>query len=460
MEADSKLGLNGILNRFAAIGPRREGTYASLIKQGLGLGGLAVGNSALAFLMIWYVVTSIGVNVETDAFFASGALPQFVFIVLSATLLPVLVPLLTTRDAEHFSADAWSFFTLTAALFTLIAVVLYAASAVWVPLLVPGFSATGKLLTISLTRIQLISMVLNAVIVALWAAQHARGRFVWVEFSGLIANLAGLLFLAFALPRFGIRAAAWNAVFYNSLKLLFLLPVVGRGHWPAWRSPTVREAARRFKPLLPGHLYLRADPMLDRFLTSMTGVGNLSLLYIAQQVYANIILVLGKAVVAPMTPKLAVEARAGAWTDYRRTYHSRLLLTLIVASLGCLLLAVGTPALRLVIGHGGVTAGNVNMLWLIMVALAGAFVGGILSQVTAGAYYAMGNTKTPTKVSAFIYTFFILIKVAAFFKYGVLGLAITISAYSITNFLVQFLILGKAVAQQAPQLVHAVTEEH
>ena len=66
MEADSKLGLNGILNGFAAIGPRREGTYASLIKQGLGLGGL---RSAipLAFLMMWYVVTSIGVNVETDA---------------------------------------------------------------------------------------------------------------------------------------------------------------------------------------------------------------------------------------------------------------------------------------------------------------------------------------------------------------------------------------------------------
>ncbi len=461
MEADSKLGLNGMLNRVAGFRARTEGTYSSLIKQGIGLGGLAVCNSALPFLMMWYVVTSIGVNVETDAFFASGALPQFVFIVLTATLLPVLIPLLATRDAEHFSADAWSFFTLTIALFSLIAIILYASSDVWVPLLVPGFPASVKLLTISLTKIQLISMVLNAAIVTLWAAQHARGRFVWVEFSSMVANLAGLLFLSLALRRFGIRAAAWNIVFYNSLKLLFLLPALGRWCRPAWHSPTVREAVRRFRPLLPGHLYLRVDPLLDRFLTSMTGIGSLSLLYIAQQVYASIILVLGKAVVAPMTPKLAVEAGEGDWGRYRRTYHSRLLLLFIVTSLGLLLLllAVSTHALRFVIGHGGVTAVNVNTLWLIMVALAGALVGGILSQVTAGAYYAMGDTKTPTKVSAFIYTFYIPIKVLALFKYGVLGLAVSISAYYITNFLVQFWSLSKRVAQQTPQLVTADLRE-
>ena len=95
---------------------------------------------------------------------------QFVFIVLTATLLPVLVPLLTTRDAKHFSADAWSFFSLIAALFSLIGVILYASSGAWVPLLVPGFSATGKSLTVSLTKIQFVSMVLNAAIVTLWAA--------------------------------------------------------------------------------------------------------------------------------------------------------------------------------------------------------------------------------------------------------------------------------------------------
>ena len=450
MEAGGKLAERGRLGRVAVMGSRRLAGHSLFLRQSLKLGGLAVFNSALAFLTTWYVVTRLGVNAETDAFFASGALPQLVFVVLAATLLPVLVPLLATKDAENFREDAWSFFSLTVALFSLIAVVLYASSAAWVPLLVPGFSAAGKSLTVSLTRIQLVSMVLNAAIVALWAAHHARHRFAWVEFSGVAANLAGLLFLVFTLPRFGIKAAAWNAVFYNCLKLIFLLPVVGRWRAPRWRSPAVREAWRLFKPLLPGHLYLRADPVLDRFLTSLMGAGSLSLLYIAQQIYSSIILVLGKAVVAPMSPRLAVEAGEGTWARYRRTYHSRLSLVLLVTSLGCLLLlAFGPSLLHLVIGHGGITAGNVNALWLIMIALAGAFVGGSSSQVTAGAYYSMGDTKTPTKVSAFIYTFYIPLKVLAFFRYGVAGLAVTMSAYFVTNFLAQFLILGKAVSRKA-----------
>src|ERR687884_1528040 len=129
-------------------------------------------------------------------------------------------------------------------LFGLVGAGLYLTCGLWVPLLVPGFSAEGKALTVGLTKIQVLSMVLNAGIVALWAAQHARRRFVWVELSGALANLAGLLFLVWALPRFGVTAAAWNAVFYNALKLAFLLPVLGRWRTPRSPSPSAKEAWR------------------------------------------------------------------------------------------------------------------------------------------------------------------------------------------------------------------------
>src|SRR3954465_5236204 len=76
--------------------------YTLLLKHSLHLGGVAACNTALALISAWYVVKSLGINVETDAFFASGALPQIVFLVLTATLLPVLVPLLATRDPESF----------------------------------------------------------------------------------------------------------------------------------------------------------------------------------------------------------------------------------------------------------------------------------------------------------------------------------------------------------------------
>ena len=428
---------------------RRARVNFPSFKQAVHLGALAACNAALAVLSAWYIVTRVGLSFETDAFFASGALPQLVFLVLGVTLLPVLVPLLATRDAGRLREDAWLFFLLITGLFGLIGTALYASCGLWVPLLVPGFSAEGKSLTVDLTKIQIVSMVLNAGIVTLWAIHHARRRFVWVEFSGMLANLAGLLFLVWALPRFGIRAAAWNTVFYNGLKLAFLLPVLGRWCRPAWPSPTAREAWRLFKPIVPGQAYLRAEPLLDRFLTSTIGAGSLSLLYVAQQVYANAILVTNKAVVAPLAPKLALAADAGEWRRYRHAYRARLLLIGLISTLGVLsLLAFGLHALRLTIGNAGVTAENVHTLWLVIIALVGAFFGGVSGQVASGAFYAMGDTKTPTKVSALIYTLYLPLKIAVFLSYGLMGLAVTMSAYFVINFLVQLVMLEGEVARK------------
>jgi peptidoglycan biosynthesis protein MviN/MurJ (putative lipid II flippase) len=444
MEADEQLRVYD-LGHGAGRESRRTRSY--FFGQGLKVGALATCNTVLAIMSAWYIVAHTGINVETDAFFASGALPQLAFLLLSSTLLAVLVPLLATRDAESMREDTWVFFLLTTALFGVIGAGLYITCGVWVPLLVPGFSVEAKSLTIDLTKIQIASMVLNAGVVTLWAAQHARRRFVWVEFSGMLANAAGLIFLICTLPRFGIHAAAWNTVFYNCLKLAFLLPVLGRWRRPAWPSPSLREAWRRFKPILPGQAYLRSEPLLDRFLTSLGGAGSLSLLYVAQQVYTNVILVTSKAMVAPLAPRLAVEADSGEWLSFRRAYRVRLLLTALLSVSGLLLLlAFGPQALLLTIGHAGVTAENVHTLWLVMIALAGAFAGSVSGQTAAGAFYAMGDTKTPTKVSAAIYTLYLPLKIAVFLSYGLVGLAVTMSAYCVINFLAQFALLESAVS--------------
>ena len=255
--------------------------------------------------------------------------------------------------------------------------------------------------------------------------------------------------------RFGIYAAAWNTVFYNGLKLAFLLPVLGRWRRPAWPSPTAREAWRLFMPILPGQAYLRAEPLLDRFLASTKEAGSLSLLYVAQQMYANAILVTNKAVIAPLSPKLALAAGEGGWWRFRRAYRARLLLLALLSTLGGLLLmAFGPHALRLAIGHVGVTAENVHTLRLVIIALVGAFFGGVSGQVVSGAFYAMGDTKTPTKVSALIYTLYLPLKIAVFLGYGLIGLAITMSAYFVVSFLVQFVMLEGEMSGRLKRTSH------
>ncbi|MEO8433354.1 MAG: lipid II flippase MurJ [Pyrinomonadaceae bacterium] len=412
------------------------------MKQTLTLAVLAGANILLSLLFQWYVITQLGVGIETDALFAAMALPTLILSVVSSSLTHVLVPLLATENEITFRQNAWGFFLGVSALFTILALALFVTAGYWVPWLVPGFSVPAKLLTVSLTKIQLVSMILTASVSVLWSVYHARKQFIWVELSTLLSNLVALGLIIKLLAIYGIAAAAFIIVLRTLMQVLWLLPGLGRWQWPRWDSEAMREARRRIRPLLIGTAYYRTDPLVDRYLASMAPAGGLSLLYIGQQIYGVANVIAEKAIAAPMVPQLAIEAAAGRWSTFKRIYQRRLLMIGGLAAAGyVILLLAGERILNLLIGHGGVTADNVHLLWLIMVALVGFFIGGAMGQITSTTFYAMGDTSTPTRMSIITFTLYVPAKVIAFMQYGLMGLAVVTSIYLFVNLIIQILLL-------------------
>lgn len=416
------------------------------MKQTLNLAILAGANIIVSLAFQWYVITQLGVGVETDAFFAAMALPQVILFVVSSSLTHVLVPLLATDDETTFRQNAWGFFLGVTGLFTALSALLYITCSYWVPLLVPGFSEQGRLLTITLTKLQLISMIFTASASVLWAIYHARQRFIWVELSALLASLIGLAVVWKLLPLYGVVAAALVIILRTALQVIALLPGLGRWQRPNWRSKAMRQSWDRLRPLLIGTSYYRTDALIDRFLASMAPAGGLSLLYIGQQIYGVANVVADKAIATPMVPQLAIEAENSRWSNFKKLYRGRLLLVGGVTAIGyVILLIIGERILNLLIGHGGVTAQNVHVLWLIMVALVGFFMAGAMGQITAITFYAMGDTRTPTRLSIITFTIYIPAKVLGFVYYGLLGLAVVTSVYLFVNLLIQILLLEAMV---------------
>ena len=414
------------------------------MKLAIKLGALSAANIGIAFLFQWYVLIQLGPGVETDALFAGMTIPQLVLAVISGSLMHVLVPLLSGEREDRLRHDAWGFITLIGGLFGLLAVLLYAAAPWWVPLTVPGFDKVGQILTVELTRIQLIGMVFAATNSVQWAAYHARQQFLWAEFTPILANAFAFLLLIWALPRFGVVAAAWIATLRMGVQTLLLAPGMGRPIRPDLKSPAVREAWQRIKPLLLGTTYYKTDPFVDRYLLSMTSSGSLSLYYLAQQIVGAVSQVLSKAIAVPLVPALSMLHKAGDTAGFRGIYHRKLMQVGVLSIAGLLVFwLIGQGILTILVGHGNVSASNVAELWWIVIWLGGMFIGGAAGQICSSSFYACGDTVTPTRISMFTYTVYIPGKVILFYFWSVAGLAVATSIYYMANLSLQIYLLRR-----------------
>jgi peptidoglycan biosynthesis protein MviN/MurJ (putative lipid II flippase) len=179
----------------------------------------------------------------------------------------------------------------------------------------------------------------------------------------------------------------------------------------------------------------------------MAPAGGLSLLYIAQQVFGAANQVINKAIAAPTVPVLAEYAVQRDWRSFRQIYRKKLGLVAMITGTGYLaFLFLGERALHFLIGYGDVTDQNVRMLWWLTALLGGVLIGGAIGQLTSIAFYAQGDTKTPTILGVWSYTVYVPIKFIAFFVYGLVGLAVSTILFCLVNGIIQHVALQRRFA--------------
>lgn len=398
------------------------------------LGGLAGANVVLAFLTQWIILTVLGPGTHTDAFFSTMVVPQLFLAVLGGSIMQVLVPLLSAESEGSRAQEAWNFCLLLAGVFASLAFLLWATAGLWVRAIVPGFCEDAKTLSVSLARVQLVALPLMALSSGIGTVCLSRRQFLWPEVASLLGSSLALLFLLQALPKLGILTAAWALIIRSATETLLLLPMLGPFIRPKFRGPVLKTAWHRLIPLLLGTTYYKTDHIVDRVLASMAPPGQLSLLHLANQIYAAGNTIVGKAVSIPVFPSLSRAAAQGRWDLFRDLLLQRFLLLTGVTSLALLcLLFLGEPLLLAVFGHGRFDGSQIHSLRTLLFALGGVWVGGALGQILTIAFYATGDTTTPTKIGIVGFSLGICMKVGGFFLIGVPGIALAASLYYLFN---------------------------
>ena len=414
------------------------------MKQTLQLGAFSLANVLSVVLFQWLLLTMLGPGQETDALFAALTVPMLFATVIGSSLTQVLVPLLSGESEQKQRKDSWLLINLCAVLFFCIALLLGVSAGWWAPLTVPGFTEDGKALTVLLSQISVIGLIFSGINSVQLAVAFANGRYIWADTAQVVANITALVLLPALLPIFGIAAAAWITV--GRLAIQTVLLMRGMGHWvsPDKNAPIVKEAWFRIKPMLLGSAYYKMDPLLDRYLLSSMAAGSISILYLAQQLYAASSQIVTKALATPAITRLSIAHKAADTAVFSNDLRKTLVIMAAVAlaGLACLGL-IGLPLLRMVIEHGQFTANDSYSLWLLLLLTGGQFFAGCLGALVAGAFYARGDTLTPTLLGSISFTISIAVKILMFHYFAFYGLAIAISIYYCQSLLFMLIVLRR-----------------
>ncbi|MHB8902650.1 MAG: lipid II flippase MurJ, partial [Thermoguttaceae bacterium] len=239
----------------------------------------SLGQLVLQFWFQMLLAKQFGASWEMDAYVAAIALPTVISAVLVGSLSYAFVPLfggLLTHDAGRAWRLAGSMgivliaFTAAAALGTFL-------MAGWlVATLFPGFSRERFDLAVALLRILCWLIVANGLIGYLQSLYHCHQRFLVPAAAspiGIAVTVAG----AIAFRDQGMVAIAWAVLAGSFTAVALQTPLLFRhGQFGRFWNDDVRRCFVLLLPLVLGALYFRLDPLVDRYLTSMLPVGNVS----------------------------------------------------------------------------------------------------------------------------------------------------------------------------------------
>jgi putative peptidoglycan lipid II flippase len=271
---------------------------------------------------------------------------------------------------------------------------------------------------------------------------NARGHFFIPALGATMLNVVMILTVLFLAPRFGatldrqVFALAIGVLLAGIVQFTFQLPPLWRQgfrfQWvKPWNNETVREVVRKMVPGTIGVAAFQLNVLLIQgiaFWLEPTIVASFDYAVRLMEFPQGVV---GISLATYLLPTLAGLAAEKRYTDFNATLREGLghllFINLIAAAL---LLALAEPIVRLLFERGAFTGVSTHRTAYALTCLAPSLVAYSVVNVLARAFYALGDTQTPMKISLVclgLNLFFALWLIGPF-RQGGLGLANTLSS--------------------------------
>ncbi len=400
-----------------------------------------------------------GASQLTDAYLTAFRLPDFIFNLLalgalSASFVPWFLKVwhadattnlqLTTNDIQNLKfkiynsnshdshREAWllanGVLVISFVGVFILALLGFIFAGPIVSLLAPGFLGEQKDLTISLTRLMLLSPLFFAVSNVFSGVLTARKKFLAISFAPVWYNLGIIFGIVYLYPHFGTMGLAWGVVIGAALHMVNHLVAGIMSGYKFYLGQIWSGAVKKvFMQLIPRAAGLGLQQVLLMVITSaasLAGVGAITAYTWAQNGAWLPVNLFGVSIAVASFPVLSeaiAQNRPEDFIKHLTEKIKKIMFWLLPAS--AFIFILSEPLVRLVLGTGAFGEGNIVLTAKILAVFALFLVFQGLVPLLARAWYALHNTKIPFLTSLIGFVITLALAYPAVKIYGVISLA-------------------------------------
>lgn len=351
------------------------------------------------------ILANFGLGAETDALFASLAIPTLITSALDIQSPKILVPAFTRCTEEEGNAAASELVSMLITTFAAIlggAVLLLCGFAhLLIRLQAPGFQASEVSMGVRLFLLLAWLTFLQGLATVFQSFLYSRHKYVVPSLSKMMTTLPAIGVVALYHAKLGIYSVAIGMLFGSALQLLQLAltakknGLIWRFRWKP-RDPKVREIVKMFGHPLLGHVLSESKMFVENFLASMLGGGSLSVLRYASRIVEAISGVLLGGIVTSSLPLISVYASEKRLGEMKKSVLDAIRLIMFLAlPISCWLIFVGQPMIVLLYERGLFTRVDATHTAILIALLTPYVIFGRLIGITQTPFYAKLDTRTP-----------------------------------------------------------------
>lgn len=386
----------------------------------------------------------LGTGMLSDIYGTATYVPFTVFGFITAGVVASFIPIYNKvrsekgqRQAERFTSNLVNILFIVATIFILVMMVFTTPI---VKLFALGYTEGKLALTVQFTRFILLTLYATAISSVFIGYLNIHEDFITPSLTGIFMNVFLIISVIIAFKLNNFFVLAYGFVLTEFLKYMFFPKAIRKTKYKHrffidFNDPYIRQLLKMSLPIIASVAAVDISTMIDQSLASKLfenthgAVAALRFASLVLQLISGVIVV---SVTTSIYPSLSRYGNDGEYPKLKKTMMDAIVSSLIFvipAMFGIMILSV--PTVRLLFQRGMFDAESTALTAGVLFFYAPSLIGLTIKDITTRAFFAMGNSKTPVKITLIQVSLDIVLNLTLSYFFGIKGLALATSIASI-----------------------------